>query len=150
MIEQIYKFKKKDFNQNGINIHNGQLFCNLIYEWRKDFHNRNSFFYANYLFANRPTMMLLDKCLNFIAGKDIGLDCGMELVEDEIDLETNFKIEEHSDRRTIYAIGDEPLFLIVDNDIGNGIVVLKYIPDNDSDNNETIIPVESDLVKTNK
>ena len=30
MIEQIYKFKKKDFNQNGINIHNGPHYRTIV------------------------------------------------------------------------------------------------------------------------
>jgi len=43
----------------------------------------------------------------------------MNLIDGEIDLDTNLEIEEHSERITVYAINtswdmDEPLYLIID------------------------------------
>jgi hypothetical protein len=56
-------------------------------------------------------------------------------------------VDTHSDNNTIYAIGselegneDEALFLVTDNDMVDGVVVLKFITD-DNDNTEEEAPV---------
>ena len=66
----------------------------------------------------------------------------MELINGDIDIETNIKIGKCSKRQTIYAIGsrldeDEPMFLVRDDTLADGMVILKYVPDGD---NEEAIP----------
>lgn len=87
---------------------------------------------------------LLNSSLNL----DINELCGMELINNEIDLDTNLQIENYSKNKTVYAIGsvliqDEPLFLIKVDNYSNGIVILKYIPDSDAEI-ETINPKITD------
>jgi hypothetical protein len=61
-------------------------------------------------------------------------------------------IESHSKRQTIYAIGskldeDEPMFLIIEDSMVDGMIVLKYIPDRDNEDVGEEIPVPSERVK---
>lgn len=131
-MEQHYKFNKWDFDENGTNTKNGSFFLELIGDWERDFHNRYAPFFSNCLFSNTSTMILVKNCL-VLEPND---DCGMELINGKVDLDINLKIEDHSTRQTIYAIDsrldeDEPMFLIIDESIVDGMVILKYIPDND-------------------
>ena len=139
-MEQHYKFNHSNYNTTGFNIKDGQLFLDLIREWEGDFHDRYSPFFSNCLFSNSSSMILLKNCLFTKPNEDLG----MELINGEIDIETNLKIGEYSKRQAIYALGtmndiDEPLFLIIDDSMVDGIVILKYIPDDDEDD-ETISP----------
>ncbi|MEI7726892.1 MAG: hypothetical protein WCK09_17415 [Bacteroidota bacterium] len=83
-------------------------------------------------------------------------DCGMDLINGEIDIPTNIKIGKYSKRQTIYAIGskiddDEPMFLVRDDDMVDGMVILKYVPDsNDDDEVNPINPVDAEKIKTNR
>ena len=67
----------------------------------------------------------------------------MELLDGEIDIDKNLAVEKHSKRTTVYAIGstvqdnsDEPLFLVRDEDMADGMVILKYIPENDDEDDK--------------
>lgn len=138
-MQQIYKFKKADFDNNGFHK-DGELFSDLIREWELEFHKEFNPLCANYILANNSTMLLLKSCFVSADNEDYGMD-------GELDFETNLKIETHSQRQTIYALGselkgheDEPLYLVVDDKISDGIIILKHIPDSED---EVSDPIES-------
>ena len=148
MVEQHYKFNNMEFDEGRNRIRNDELFLDLIRKWENDFHDRYSPFFANYLFANASTMILANQCLVTEPNEDLG----MELIEGEIDLDTNLKIENYSKRLTIYALGsnhdlDEPLYFIRDDSMIDGMVILKYIPDHDEDDIGPDIPVAGEKIK---
>lgn len=139
-MQQIYNFKKADFDNNGFDK-NGKLFADIIGDWESEFHQEFSPFFANHFYANHSTMKLLQNCFVSDDNEDFGRD-------GEYDLETNLKIEDFSKRQTTYALGsgikeneDEPMFLIIDDKISDGMAILKYIPDNDDGEDEN--PIES-------
>ena len=147
-MEQHYRFKKGDFYENGTSTKDGSFFLEVIGDWERDFHDRYFPFFSNYLFSNASTMILVKNCL-VLEPND---DCGMELINGKVDLDTNLTIESHSKRQTIYAIGsrldeDEPLFLIIDDSMVDGMVILKYIPDSDNEDVCEEVPVPSERVK---
>lgn len=148
IMEQRYKFNKWDFDENGTNTKDGVFFLDLIGEWEQDFHDRYFPFYSNYLFGNVSTMILIKNCFDF----DPNEDCGMELINGKIDLDTNLKIEEYSKRQTTYAIGsnldqDEPMFLVIDDSMVDGMVILKYVPDSRGSEVSPEVPVETENLK---
>ena len=73
-------------------------------------------------------------------------------MDGEYDLDTNLKLEDRSERTTIYGIGskldeDEPLLLVRDNTMDDGMILLKYVPD--SDEGEDVspeVPVKSEKI----
>jgi hypothetical protein len=148
--QEIYKFPWGKYNDDGINIENDSFFMDTVKDWEIDFHKKHPIFYANYFFANSSTMILLKKCLNL----QDNYTCGMDLIDGRVDLETNLEIEKHSEQNTVYAFGseieenkEESLFLVNDDKISDGTVILKYIPDNDSDEIDTPITVDCDVIK---
>jgi hypothetical protein len=148
MVQQHYKFNRVEFNEDGNSTRVDECFLDLIRKWEDDFHDRYSPFFANYLFANSSTMALTNNCLVTEPNEEVG----MELINEEIDLDTNLKIEHYSKRSTIYAIGsnhdlDEPLFLIRDESIHDGMVILKYVPEHDEDDLGPDIPIEGEKIK---
>jgi hypothetical protein len=147
MIEEQYKFNRTDFNEHGMSTVIDEFFLDLIKKWEDDFHDRYSPFFANYLFGNASTMILANQCLV----TDPNEDLGMELIEGEIDLDTNLKIENYSKRPTIYALGsnhdlDEPLYFIRDESMADGMVILKFIPEDDDEDFGLDIPVDAEKV----
>lgn len=147
-MQETYKFNLKDFNSKGVNKTNGKFFLEVIKEWEVDFHKRFSPFMATHLFSNQSTMSLIDRCLDFHENEKSGMD----LIDGEIDIDINIKMEEKSQFRTIYAIGsalegneDEPLFLVIDEKAMDGLVRLKYIDDDDGE--DVDVPITSDIDK---
>jgi len=147
-MEQHYKFNLKDYDNEGTCITDGKYFLDLVGEWERDFHDQYFPFTATHLFSSISTMNLIKLCL------DCGSleDCGMELLAGEVDLDRNLEMEKYSPRTTIYGIGskldeDEPLLLVRDESLVDGMVILKYIPENDEDEVSPEVPVESDLVR---
>ncbi len=144
-MQEIYKFNKNDFDENGFNKFNGKLFCAIINEWEVEF---NKAFYplvANHLFGNSPTMKLLESCFFITEPEDFGMD-------GQFDFETNIEIDKHNPKGVTYALGsgvneDEPVFLIIDSKMYDGTVILKYLPDDDDENDEPEIPVEENKIK---
>jgi hypothetical protein len=142
-MEQHYKFSNRDFDDNGTNTKDSAFFLDLVGGWEKDFHERFSPFFSNCLFGNASAMILVKKC--FVAEPDE--DYGMELINGEIDLEKNLTLENYSKRQTVYAIGsrfdlDEPMFLVRDDDMVDGLAILKYVPDTNDENETTpVMPI---------
>ena len=90
---------------------------------------------ANHLFASAATMLRLEQSFVLPAGERFGADL---MPDGSINMEVNFQIEAHSAYTTVYAINsaiddEEPLFLIIDPNMVDARVVLKYIPDEDDD-----------------
>lgn len=131
-MEQHYKFNQGEFNKDGFNVNDGGFFLEQLEKWEIDFHARFSPYYSNCLFANYSTMKLITNCLNL----DPNEECGMDLINGEIDIDTFMKIDKHSKTNAVYAIGsqldmDEPMLLLNDEEVADGMLVLKYIPDID-------------------
>jgi len=147
IIERTYKFNPDDYNADGFNKYNNVLFSEYIQECEDDFYKEAIVFHANCFLANDATMLLLKRC-NITEPNE---DYGMNLIDGEIDLDTNLEIEEHSERITVYAINtswdmDEPLYLIIDEDLRDGEFILKYIPEDDNeDDNKTETPVDKKI-----
>jgi exonuclease V gamma subunit len=84
---------------------------------------------------------------------DENVDFGMDLIDGEIDIDTNLAIEKYSNVQTVYAIGsqfhedeDNPLFLIKNDKLAENVLVLKYVSDDENDNETENIPVLDKLV----
>ena len=148
IISETFHFIRSDFDKDGFNIHNGELFSEYIQDCEKDFHLKHGLYYADHLFANNLTMLLFKRC-NFATENE---DYGMELIEGNVDLDTNLAIETHSERATIYAIGsqaddNEPLWLIVDDNVNDESFELKYMPEDEDDEAiEENLPVEPEYI----
>ena len=160
-IKETYYFSPCDFDRNGKKLSNGTPFKEILKEFEHDFHSRHSNYYALYLFANHSTMLLLSRSCN--AKKN--LIYGMEQIEDEFDPNTNHHIEKASNKKNIIVYGidsafmplDEngipriveekmifPLTLLIDNNIRDGVLHLKYLDDEDSDEENINAPINID------
>ena len=143
-MHKTFTFQNKNYNDEGIDIRSGKLFLEVIAEWEQEFQRNFSPYKATHLLSNFRTMSILDSCFD-----DNGnYKCGMDIHNGEINVDEELKVDEHAKMHTIYAIGsglsgneDEALFLVTDNDLADGVVLLKYIPDNDDENAEDKAPV---------
>lgn len=149
-LQEYYNFENKEYDKEGVHIKTRKWFLILVAEFEEDFHEKFPHCFANYLFANYSTMLIFNRAIDL----DINERSGMELIDGEIDLDANLEIEKYSNKKTVYAIGsrleenhDEPIFLITDDRITDGLLILKYIPDSDSEDSEIEMPV-GELVKT--
>lgn len=136
-MEIIIPFKKSQFTKDGVRITDNKFILELQQDWENDFHNKFMPYYANVIEGHPKSMRRLT---NYLEYDDTEYDFGMELIEGEIDLDTNLAIEKFSKVKTIYAIGsqfhtdeDNPLFLIKNENLSEDILLLKFI-DEDSDN----------------
>lgn len=72
----------------------------------------------------------------------------MDLINGKPDVDVNTEIDKYSSRGRVYAMGsagdlDEPLYLFVDEQLTDGLIILKYIPDSDNDGkSDPEIPVK--------
>ena len=147
-LEKHYKFKVNSYNNDGFNKVNGVFFLDFLKDCERDFQECYSIFHANHLFASNSTMILIRNCME----SEPEIDYGMELINGKVDLDTNLEIENHTERTTVYAIGsasdeDEPLFLINDQDVCDGMILLKYIPDGEDDAVEQPVQIPDDMLK---
>jgi hypothetical protein len=158
-IKETYHFSPQSFDCNGKRTSDGVPFRDVLREFEYDFHSRHSNYYALYLFANSRTMLLLSRSCN--ARKN--MIYGMELIDGEFDPNTNHFIEEASNGENIVVYGidsafmqldengvpeiDEqkdiyPLTLLVDNRLKDGVLHLKYLDDdNSNDEDWATVPV---------
>jgi hypothetical protein len=150
-MQELYKFDKLGFNSEGISEKTGLLFLEYILQWEQDFHKKYPHLFANYLFCNQNTMNILNRSMDLNQNES----CGMDLINDKIDVDAHFEMERYSKRKNIYAIGsmiesnfDEPIFLVCDDKCSDGIVKLKYIADGNDKHEETVSPVEKTVIKT--
>ncbi len=146
IIEEVYRFDDSDYDENGFHKKTGELLIEIIKEWETDFHSKNSPCFTNYLFTNRMFMILLANCHELEEEEDFGV----ELINGEINMEESYKFYHNSKYLTVYAIGscvaenkEEPIGLIIDEEMTDGVAILKYIPDDKGDD----VPVQPNLCK---
>lgn len=142
-LQMTFQIPWEKYDVNGFNTLTGILFTDTLAHWEEAFHDRYSYCYANYMYANGIGMNLLDKCL-----LDPSARCGFELLNGKVDLETCYKIDDYSDVSTIYAIGsqlaenlEEPIFLVLDDSLADGEFRLKYLPEDDDEEVEQLDPI---------
>ena len=150
-MEKIIPFKKADFSNDGTHITSGKFIYDLQRDWEESFHNQFNPYFANVLEGHPLAMQRLT--LYMEGGGESDYDFGMELIDGEIDIDTNLAIEEFSTEKTVYAIGsqfhddeDNPLFLIKNENLTEEILVLKYVPDNDDEEEAELIPVTDEII----
>ena len=148
-MEQVHKFNRREFNEDGTNEKDGKFFLELLQVWEEEFHFRFPPLYCNRLYANASSMILIKNCLNVEENED----CGFELIDGEVNLDISDEIDRFSKRIIIYGLGsripeneDEPIWLILDEDVADGRIILKYIPDNDDDDDNSDVPVPSEKI----
>jgi hypothetical protein len=129
-MQKTYYFNRRDYDSNGYNNDTGEFFHQKIHEWENDFSEIFLLEFANHVFANDSTMILLKDCFY----SDPNEDFGMDLFNDDISIDINLSIESYSTRTTNYALGsevkgniDEPLYLLIDSKMADGIITLKYL-----------------------
>jgi hypothetical protein len=149
-MQQLFTYNHNKFDNEGINQATSEFFLEIIKDWEKEFNQEHTPLKATHLFANIDTMTLIGKCLDL----DKSTKAGMDIIDDKIDIETNTKIEEHSEFATIYAIGSgikenegEPLYLVADSSISENQVILKHISNDEKDEVPTDIPVNLQKAK---
>jgi hypothetical protein len=158
-IKEIYHFSPQDFDINGKRVSDATSFREVLKEFERDFHFRHSNYYALYLFANHSTMLLLSRSCNAREN----MIYGMELIDSEFDPTTNHFIEEVSSKENIVVYGidstfmdfdengvpriDEekmiyPLTLLIDNNMKNGVLHLKYLDNKEDDKDFVMTPID--------
>ncbi|MEI6677376.1 MAG: hypothetical protein WCL21_02145 [Mariniphaga sp.] len=147
MMELIIPFKKTNFSPDGVNLLNGKFILDIQSEWERDFHNKFNPYYANLLTGHPLAMKRLTEYLAVDRSKDSNADFGMELIDGQIDIDTNLAIEKFSQTKTIYAIGsrfqadDEPIFLIKNKHLSEEILVMSYYSDSEEEDEKESVPV---------
>ena len=149
-MERIIPFKKTDFSNDGTHILSDKFIYDLQRDWEESFHNQFNPFFANVLEGHPLAMKRLTIYME--GGSESDYDFGMELIDGEIDIDTNLAIEKFSEEKTVYAIGsqfhndeDNPLFLIKNDNLSEDILVLKYVPESDGEEEMKNIPVTDQI-----
>ncbi len=155
-MELIIPFRKTDFSANGIHHKSGKNIFEIQEQWEESFREKFNPLYANVLEGHPLAMKRLTDYYDFDRSKNY--DFGMELIDGEIDIDTNLEIEEYSENETVYAIGSrillddegdgQPIFLVKNDKISDDILVLKYVPDDD-DTEGVEVPVD-EYIRVNK
>jgi hypothetical protein len=142
-MELIIPFRKSDYSDDGTHFHSDRFILEVQRDWEESFYNKFKPFYANAIEGHPSTMLRLTRYME--AGEETDYDFGMDLIDGEIDIDTNLKIEKFSKVHTVYAIGsrfheneDEPLLLLKNDSLKEDILVIKYVPDDDGEPNEPI------------
>ena len=145
ILQEMYRFQENDFYKTGQNAKTELLFTELINQFEMEFNKKYPFCVPNYLFANYSVMQIIKTCtMNHDASPeetnyDIE-DYGMDLLDQnmEVNFDINLKVDKKSSRHLVYAISsskdeEEPLFLIIDENVYPNTLVLKYITDENDD-----------------
>ncbi len=148
-MEKIIPFKKADYSDDGTHITSDKFIMELQTEWEEAFHNQFNPYFANVIEGHPSAMLRLTKYMA-CDEDDSNTDFGMELIDGEIDIDTNLAIEKFGKTQTVYAIGsqlhddeDNPLFLIKNENLSEEILVLKYIADDEDFEGSETFPVPS-------
>ena len=146
-MEKIIQFRKAEYTNDGIHSSSGKFIMEQQTDWEKEFHSQFNPYYANVIEGHPSAMLRLTR---YMASEDddSNTDFGMELINGEIDIDTNLAIEKFGKLQTVYAIGsqfhddeDNPLFLIKNDKLSENILVLKYVSDDDNENETENTPV---------
>jgi hypothetical protein len=148
-MELIIPFRKEDFSNDGMHIPSDRFIMELQRDWEEAFYERFKPIYANAIEGHPSAMLRLTLYMD--GGEKSDFDFGMELIDGNIDIDTNLKIEEYSKLQTVYAIGsqfheneDEPLLLLKNDGLKEEILIIKYVPDDDRGEIEPDkMPIES-------
>ena len=150
-MELIIPFRNSDYSDDGTHLHSDRFILEVQRDWEELFYNKFKPFYANAIEGHPSAMLRLTRYME--AGEETDYDFGMELIDGEIDIDTNLKIEKFSKVHTVYAIGsqfheneDEPLLLLKNDSLKEDILVIKYVPDDDEgeEENRTVqVPSET-------
>lgn len=142
-MQEVFSIDMRDYITQGVKMTDNIDLMAIITEWEYLFHKKHTPYFATHLFANYKFMSLLDYIL---LAEDNLYQCGMDIIDGDFDVETNSKMDEHSKFRTIYGLGSEikdnygePIYLVKDESLSDGIVILKHISEND--NEDEIAPV---------
>ena len=124
------------------------------------FHKSHAPLYANHLFCNSFVMSKIEKHLIdvypgtvIVMFDDIlenqceklkrgALTCGYELIDGKIDMEANYQIAKYSQNALALgfdSINGDDLLLVRDDSVANNAFILKYIPDNDDEDDTEVI-----------
>jgi len=149
-MELIIPFKKSDFTPDGEHISSGKIIFELQKDWEESFHNKFNPIYANVIEGHPLAMQRLTTYNDF--GESTNYDFGMELINGEIDIDTNLAIETYSESKIVYAFGSQynfdedgdgvPLLLVKNDKLKDDILVLKYVPDDDESDIDEEIPID--------
>lgn len=133
-MKKSYFFKASDYDATGFNKFTDMLFSDFVTESEKDFYKTMRPFYANLFISNSITMFLFQKCFQ----NEKNYCFGMDMIEGEINFNTNMKIDDLSKLTMIYSISsgiegrdDESLWLVIDDNMPDNKFELKFIPDID-------------------
>lgn len=153
-MELVFSFRKADFSDDGTHLPTDRFIMELQRDWEESYHNKYSPLFANTIEGHPSAMLRLTRYMD--AGEKTAYDFGMELVDGEIDIDTNLEIEKFSKYRTVYAIGsmlpdkeDDPIYLVKNDGLGEEILVLKYTPD-DEEGEDASVNIPSDLISISK
>lgn len=149
-MELIIPFRKTDFDSKGNHLKTGKIIFELQKDWEESYHFKFNPLYANVIEGHPLAMQRLTQYHNIDETKDY--DFGMEFIDGEIDIDTNLEIEEYSESDTVYAIGSQlildedgdgqPIFLVKNENLKEDILVLKYVSDDDEDEENADVPVD--------
>ena len=89
-MELIISFQKGDFSEDGTNNFSGKFILDVQRDWEESFHNKFAPFYANVIEGHPLAMLRLTKYMD--AGEETDYDFGMELINGEIDIDTNLEM----------------------------------------------------------
>jgi hypothetical protein len=138
-----YRIALDAYGQDGTHLRTGQLFSDLIAEFETDYHRTMRPLRANVLKGNARLLLLLESC--FL--KEADETFGMDMIDGEVNMDVNLKMDAHSQRTMVYAIGsglegneDEPLFLVLEDSLSDRVVELSFLSDEDDDHPETETP----------
>lgn len=138
-----YRIALDEYDQDGTHFLTRQLFSDLIAELETDYHRTMRPLRANVLTGNARVLLLLESC--FV--KEADETFGMDLIDGELNMDVNLKMDAHSKRTMVYAIGsrlkgneDEPLFLVRDDSLSDRVVELGHRSDMDDDGPEAETP----------
>ncbi len=152
LAQESYKYNPYNFDSLGLKFVDRSFFTETLKEWEEDFHKKNPLYYANHLFANITTMLLIDKCIDASENER----CGIDLIDGNIDIDINMEMDKSSSIQRVYALGsyhddDEPIFLIIDEKLSDGTLMLCYIPDDEEEEDDVInMPINSDFEYSKK
>ena len=148
-----YNFSHEDYNSEGVNSRDGSFFLETLKSWEADFHRSFPHCYADHLFGNTSTMKLIHGSMDL----DPGQECGIDLIDGKVDMDAHMEMEMHSEMQTIYAMGsmmegnlEEPLFLVIDHRLPDGVLQLKYMPEKSREEDpepEPAAPAQEKFIK---
>jgi hypothetical protein len=133
--ERIFRIDLQRFDESGCSAE-GDYLPDLLEMFEREFHSYFRPVIANYLFASAATLQALRRSYETEEHEYFG----MELINGVIDFEASLEMDKYSQTQTVYAIGssvstgeEEPLYLIIDDTLTDGTMILRYLPDEDDD-----------------